>query len=964
MATIVELIRQSLAKRDGISEAALRPLAATYAVEVTRVNGRLSAAVALLHKGLRSEAIQSASVPPNAIDDAIKLDIPEAELEDWFDILQFLDIPVPPTLNHDHVEQLNEAIVETQPIESLLKRHRRLAIARAPLAWRLKILRRIAEVDASSSVWEEDIESWEKVRHKQIATEAPRLISTADPKTLRSLQEELTQTAWRIRPDAKIAKQVQAALTRLADSQTLAQLESVATTLYDAFCEFDEPTARQQLAVWNELLQQLSSPLPAALREQVEPAILWLEEVDRETLRRNQRAAAIGKLESALDRKLSLDDLERAYQQTSLYDEPPPEELVQRYHVVVEELQLTKKRRFQAIISAILATATILIVALIWWQLESAQQKRIAKTASEFQSLLDSDNLDGASTFYNKLAAVDPQLAATPEIASFAGQLQSRINQNQERQAQFEKYLAEADAELDSDIDLSALHRAEELAQSDEERGKVFVMQRRKSDWESAIASQHTEQLLAQLTAIHERVETIERGPANQDARLQLGDVLDELTSLQSSYLRASTSARNQIASVRPRVISMRNAIEKKMGRVEEESRLLSSLLEAKSLDQLATEMKRFASRLPESSMAEEFKRVAEERSIWDQALSWNEYVDAVVKPLQSTLSERNMMQMQSSKSAMQSQVNQSLIQLPALAMDRLDRYDERRSILKNVLGGLPDTVIADLFTVVESNGNGNRHFIYKTYFEQRSKDRFGPFPEGPSKQRSIEVVTNDTGAVATQLLTGEYVVHKEPYATIHNLLVAYQTQHNQLLDDWDGEFLKLVATLRKRENLDGQIKEMLLQHLLSGACEGSDYLSTNLVNELQLLKERNVEIANWYEPTNQNTTFTPPIEQELIPRLASLYSERPNPKTIAPQIRNQRFEWVGILVRNTSGQIAPQLQLPPESDCNLAIVRPSPRDKTKAEWVSVGEMKAGQPRLSDSHADLVAGRPIFSYPK
>ncbi|MFG0262326.1 MAG: hypothetical protein ACF788_08040, partial [Novipirellula sp. JB048] len=375
-------------------------------------------------------------------------------------------------------------------------------------------------------------------------------------------------------------------------------------------------------------------------------------------------------------------------------------------------------------------------------------------------------------------------------------------------------------------------------------------------------------------------------------------------------------------------------------------------------------EMKRVASRLPDSSMADEFKRVAEERPLWDQALSWNEYVDAVAEPLQSTLSERQVLQLQSTKSAMQSQVNQSLIQLPALALDRVDRYDERRSILKNVLGELPDTVIADLFTVVESNGNGDRHFIYKTYFEQRSKDRFGPFPEGQSKQRSIEVVTNDTGAVATQLLTGEYVVHKEPYATIHNLLVAYQTQHNQLLDDWDGEFLKLVASLRKRENLDGQIKEMLLQHLLSGACEGSDYLSTNLANELRLLKERNVEIANWHEPKKQSTTLAQPIEQELIPRLASLYSKRPQPRSLAPQIRRQRFQWVGMLLRDAQGQIAAHLQQPPESDCNLAIVRPSPQDSNKAKWVSVGEMRGGQPLWSDSHADLVAGRPLFSYPK
>tara|TARA_R110002073_G_scaffold73085_7_gene178787 strand:+ start:2522 stop:5428 length:2907 start_codon:yes stop_codon:yes gene_type:complete len=964
MATIVELIRQSLAKRDGISEEVLRPLAASYATEVTRVNNRLSAAVQLLHKGLRSEAIQSVSMNPNAIDDAAKLDLPEVEIEDWFDILQFLDIPVPPCVNRDLVDQLNEAIVETQPIESLLKRHRKLAIARAPLAWRLKVLRRIAEVDTGSSVWEDDIENWEKVRHKQIATEAPGLISTVDPESLRDLHNELTKTPWRIPPDTKIIKQVQSTLSRINDIKLLSQLESIATKLNDAFCEFDENAARQQLAIWNDLRAQLNSPLPENLAEQAEPTILWIQEVDRETNTRKQRAVAIGNLESALDRKVPLEDLEKAFQQTSFYDDPPPEELVQRFRVTVDERQLTKKRRFQAMISAILAMAIIAIAALTWWQLEAAQQKQISKAQTEFQSLLDSGNIDGATVFYSKLQEIDPKIAESSEIASIAGQLQAKINQNEERESQFQKYLAEADAELDSDIDLSALHRAEQLAQSDEEKGQVFVMRRRKTDWESAIASQQTEQLLTQLTAIRGRIETIERGEASEDAMLQLGIVLDELESLQASYPRATTSARNQISSVRPRVISMRNAIQKKIGRMEEENRLMSSVLNVKSLDQLAAELKRVATRLPDSPMAEEFKRVAEERRLWDTAFTWNEYVDAVAQTLQSTLSEKNVTQALNAKSVTKSQLDHSLMQLPAPALDRLERYSDRSKILENVLGGLPETVIADLITVIESNGTGDRHFIYKSYFERARQSRFGPFPDGPSKQRSIEVVINDSGAVKTKLLEGDYVVHKEPYATIQSLLVSYETQHDQLLADWDGEFLKLIATLRKRENLDSQIKEMLLQHLLSGACEGSEYLSNNLVNELRLLKERNVEITSWYEPTTQDSILAQPIEQSIIPRLASLYSTRPTPQNTISHIRNQQFQWVGILVRSSTGEITPKLLFPPTSDCNLAIVRPSQHDQTKVDWVPIGEVQSGQTRLSNTRSDRIAGRPIFSYPK
>src|SRR5690606_4326811 len=119
-------------------------------------NERLTKAVALLHKGLRSEAIQVVSLAPNALDAAAALDFPE--FDSWCEILQFFGIAVPDELQRDLADQLNEAIVESQPLAGHLRQHRRLAIARAPLAWRLKILRRIAAMDPTNGVWEEDLE--------------------------------------------------------------------------------------------------------------------------------------------------------------------------------------------------------------------------------------------------------------------------------------------------------------------------------------------------------------------------------------------------------------------------------------------------------------------------------------------------------------------------------------------------------------------------------------------------------------------------------------------------------------------------------------------------------------------------------------------------------------------------------------------------------------------------------------
>src|SRR6056297_1645622 len=158
MPTTVDKIRRALEKRDGIAEEEMRPLADAYREQVQQVNQRLDDAVMLLRKGLRSEAIQRVEMTPNALDAAAELEFPE--WDEWNEILQFMAIPLPPKLNQDHVAQINEAIIESLPLEALLRRHRRLAIAKAPLAGRLRTLRQIARVDSKNAVWNDDLEVW------------------------------------------------------------------------------------------------------------------------------------------------------------------------------------------------------------------------------------------------------------------------------------------------------------------------------------------------------------------------------------------------------------------------------------------------------------------------------------------------------------------------------------------------------------------------------------------------------------------------------------------------------------------------------------------------------------------------------------------------------------------------------------------------------------------------------------
>ena len=97
--TITDRIRRQLEQPDGLTHEALEPLAVEYAQAAAEVNQRLSECVALLRKGLRSEAIQRAAMKPDVLDLSADLDF--EELQEWIEILQFYGISAPPLLDRD-----------------------------------------------------------------------------------------------------------------------------------------------------------------------------------------------------------------------------------------------------------------------------------------------------------------------------------------------------------------------------------------------------------------------------------------------------------------------------------------------------------------------------------------------------------------------------------------------------------------------------------------------------------------------------------------------------------------------------------------------------------------------------------------------------------------------------------------------------------------------------------------------
>lgn len=958
MPSIVDQIRKALEQRNGISIEIMSPLAAAYSDEVLLVNQRLGEAVALLRKGLRSEAIQRANLNPNAIEAAANLDFPE--VGEWTEILQFLGVAVPPAIDHDAARQLNEAIVETQPLNELLNRHRKLAIAKAPLSWRLKVLRRIAEVDPMNPLWEEDLEVWEAARLKQVPLELKQAIKDQNRPAVFELRDELTQNAWRIPPAKRLLQEANEAATQFEYEDNTEQLNAIAPQLHDAFGQFDEATARSLREQWRGIQNEMSAPPPVDLADQVAPALAWLEELDRDAALRQQRGSAIGRLQLALDQNEGLSDLHRAYQGASRFDEPLPSELEQRYRVSVADLELKSRRRSQAIVVAIVAATLLIATTIGYWQWNRKFGQQLAETTTQMESLLEQGKLKEASEFLQRIESSQPKIATHSRMASLASQLNGLLSDESTRAAEFNSYLEKSKSDNPESIDTAALNKAESLAKTEEEQAAAFAVRRVRTQWERDLHAKQNSLALQRLENLRKQLDRIEANGVDSDSIEAVTVLVTEVAAVSREYPSLSSSTNAQIDLLKSRASAMRDSMHQQSLDMRTRSAAFKRLLESGSLSVYASNLSAFVRDVPTSPLAKEFEEVAKEEPLWQRALRSNSIMAQLRTSIPGGISppEAQTLLATHNQLSNDTSANPLLGEMPTLVTD-LERVRNRESLFEKIFQDLALQTVAELVTMkafaADAPETEIRRFVYFSHFDQ-FRDRFKI-----NGRVGIEVVVNESAAVQKSGFIGPVKIIPEPRDTVRWLLNNKTDNRKRFLSDWNGAFLETAAELRKRPDLDGVIKEMLLLKLLVGASEGSEFLDTSLAYSIKYLNRRGEARRRWYTPQPLSSDLHPDVERIVIPEMSSAYQQRGKEWQHLQKVMSLELKWLGCLLRNHTGGITAQVKhSPQESAGDVFVVGPSATSPEKIDITKVGVWKQDHVELSSSHRALVAGRPLF----
>jgi hypothetical protein len=165
-----------------------------------------------------------------------------------------LQLPRSPTLLIEVASELNDAYDDQKPLEELLRKHRLLAVGRAPLAARIAVLRTLAKRDSRSAHWRKDLQEYETLRFGELRAQVDRACSEKDVERASQLKAELVSSPWAARPPAELLSHVENRVGQLLREAASQRLAPLAERLESAMNDLDIEQAEKLLGVWEQLV--------------------------------------------------------------------------------------------------------------------------------------------------------------------------------------------------------------------------------------------------------------------------------------------------------------------------------------------------------------------------------------------------------------------------------------------------------------------------------------------------------------------------------------------------------------------------------------------------------------------------------------------------------------------------------------------------------------------------------------
>ena len=966
---IIDQIRVALQSGNHGPNGRLAGLASAYASVCLEATQRLGRCHRLLQQGLRSEAIQLAESEPKLLDTIAILDFPERA--EWDDLVRLHDLTQAPRLPIEPARSLNEAYAEENPLLELLRRHRRLALQRAPLRLRINVLSQLAAQDPGNPIWVDDLRAFEAIRLLQIQEEASEAVRHHDFETISRLVAEVEQPGWSEQPPRSLVHSLRKADAQLRGQRGRAALEQIVDRLDSALNTNDPVRGELARQEWARLATALQLPNDDPITERVRPALEWLEDEDRRSRDGQRYEEAVTALSRALDfpGTIYVSELEQLAHAILNQGHGLPEGLQQRYITRLQVAEKAQSRRFRLIAAGSVAVLLILGTVIYSTIRGITRAEEADRTAIAISDLLELNELDRAVSLLKKVERSHPDLLTYPRIVAVQERIDIAQGKESDRAVQFDKAMREAEAAPVSSSPPPALENARALARLETEKSALeALIARRKADLQSE-QSRREKELSPRLDEIDKAISRVEQlaqtaGPTVTDEAAvftPLAETQRKLSDLSPDLALVGEETRGRVNGLNRRLGSVRDRLDRRHLQTQLEDAITTAVAyspDAHGLTEpaeLANALQSFAKSFPDQTRARAFNDTLKEQSLWTAIGAW-EQVSAGWKGGQTGISPQE-------AKVRAEQSRQFLVQHPAspdaeraVAYQRTMDAIARRSAdgegalakLQQLLG---DLLVDNLWMVnvkppfVEPS----RHY----YVTQK------PAPDA----KSFRYLVGFDGKERTTKIVPDWLEKSDvaPQTKVAARFKALLLQDPAKIE-WDSVMIDLIDAIRTQPEIDPILQLALLRKVLESAIEGSEPLRESLSAFKNRIDQADVDVnVPWMDPENREADRIRSKAAGFIRSLPDMASIRKD--TVAAQSRADRRmtyrpQPMGWLAHETEGWRVRTGSVLPESGSLWTVI---PGDAGRGVWRKIGALEKAKPRLSLTEDPALAeGRPVF----
>lgn len=869
---------------------------------------------------------------------------------------------MPTLLDRDAAQQLQEAIVDEQPLEELLRQHRRLAIAKAPLQWRLKVLRTLVKTDSLNPVWREDQVQWETIRLKQIPNELKRAIEAKEILAVRDISTELNNSNWAIKPPADLCKRAASSASSFHFDEQVLQLRSIADRLHAAYSEGNEAAASRQSQAWNDIVRTLSKPLPEDVAQSVEPAMEWLKGCAEERERVERHATATAALGSSLQQKSPLADIQRAYYDLTSMQMGVDPILEQRYQTSVAELRQTTRRRMQMTFFAVASSAVTLLVLFGLWQWNRTYRLAVSDSVARLTELIVSKNFAEAESLVQKLTSQAPSIVQSPEVGALVSKLQSAQDAESTRSSRVAGLIEEAKQEDASQIDISKVLVAEKDAVTPAEKDAIRRIRLAWEDHERKIREAQFQLANTRIQEFEKRLQEIQQMALNDVSETELNSIVLDLGKIPTEFPKSGVQSSKLLDVAMERAASLLKSIRRQRSEQEQRQLSMRGLRESTSRQAFESELKRYVDKLPGDSIAKEFAEVLAESGVRDSVETWNGLCKELGASGSGGLSQDKLTKLVKAFADLEAVLkgvpdDGILVELKELAT----RMEARATALDSLVDELNNSVIGELVTIMEPSGNdkGNSTRRFMSY-DSRVGNAEAISKLGDTSRISLPVISDALGAVSQENFRGKLVIVDEPRSSIRKITKRIETNRKAMVTDWESEVLATIQELTSNPKLDGRMKELLLVRLLKTARAGSTAMDDSFTSLDGKLSDSADQRTLWFIKSNFDSSLDSSLAKLLQTGAKEALLKRDVSKQQLNVLANKQLVWVGAMLRDPKGKLEAWVYRDDVPDGAIYTIATIPNDKNKGQVIAVGSIRNKKLSFQNTPETALAGRPLF----